>query len=460
MFESLTEKLQGTFKKLSGQGKLTENNIADALRDVRFALLEADVNFKIVRNFINDVRERSLGQEVLGSLSPELQIAKIIGDELTKLMGTESAKINIAPSGPTVIMLVGLQGCGKTTVAAKLALKFRSEGQNPLMVAADIYRPAAIKQLQVLGEQVDVPVFSMGTETSPDSIAQASVKHALNRGHNFVIIDTAGRLHIDENLMEELRDIKGAVKPTEILLVVDSMTGQDAVNVAEHFNTKLEVDGVVLTKLDGDARGGAALSIRAVTEKPIKFVGIGEKIDATTLEEFHPDRMASRILGEGDFKTLLERAETLFTEEQAKEFERKLTEKQGLDFDDLLMQLEQIKNMGPLDQLIDMIPGINKLPIKDMQVDEGQLKIAKAIIQSMTPEERRIPSLLDRSRKIRIANGSGTTVRDINQLVQQLGFMNRMVKQQTMELSDIAPAPKQIVKKLKKPRRRKKRKRR
>jgi signal recognition particle subunit SRP54 len=460
MFESLTEKLQGTFKKLSGQGKLTENNIADALRDVRFALLEADVNFKIVRNFINDVRERSLGQEVLGSLSPELQIAKIIGDELTKLMGTESAKINIAPSGPTVIMLVGLQGCGKTTVAAKLALKFRSEGQNPLMVAADIYRPAAIKQLQVLGEQVDVPVFSMGTETSPDSIAQASVKHALNRGHNFVIIDTAGRLHIDENLMEELRDIKGAVKPTEILLVVDSMTGQDAVNVAEHFNTKLEVDGVVLTKLDGDARGGAALSIRAVTDKPIKFVGIGEKIDATTLEEFHPDRMASRILGEGDFKTLLERAETLFTEEQAKEFERKLTEKQGLDFDDLLMQLEQIKNMGPLDQLIDMIPGINKLPIKDMQVDEGQLKIAKAIIQSMTPEERRIPSLLDRSRKIRIANGSGTTVRDINQLVQQLGFMNRMVKQQTMELSDIAPAPKQIVKKLKKPRRRKKRKRR
>ena len=459
MFESLTEKLQSTFKKLSGQGKLTEKNIADALRDVRFALLEADVNFRIVRNFIDDVTERSLGQEVLGSLSPELQIAKIIGDELTKLMGTESEKINIAPSGPTVIMLVGLQGCGKTTVSAKLALKFHSEGRNPLMVAADIYRPAAIKQLQVLGEQIDVPVFSMGTETSPDSIAQAAVKHALNRGHNFVIIDTAGRLHIDEKLMEELRDIKGAVKPTEILLVVDSMTGQDAVNVAEHFNTNLDIDGVVLTKLDGDARGGAALSIRAVTEKPIKFVGIGEKIDATTLEEFHPDRMASRILGQGDFQTLLERAETLFTEEQAKEFERKLTEKQGLDFDDLLVQLEQIKNMGPLDQLIGMIPGINKLPIKDMQVDEGQLKIAKAIIQSMTPEERKIPSLLDRSRKLRIANGSGTKVQDINQLVQQLRFMNRMVKQQTMEFSDIAPAPKQIVKKLKKPRRRKKRKR-
>ena len=459
MFESLTEKLQSTFKKLSGQGKLTEKNIADALRDVRFALLEADVNFRIVRNFIDDVTERSLGQEVLGSLSPELQIAKIIGDELTKLMGTESEKINIAPSGPTVIMLVGLQGCGKTTVSAKLALKFHSEGRNPLMVAADIYRPAAIKQLQVLGKQIDVPVFSMGTETSPDSIAQAAVKHALNRGHNFVIIDTAGRLHIDEKLMEELRDIKGAVKPTEILLVVDSMTGQDAVNVAEHFNTNLDIDGVVLTKLDGDARGGAALSIRAVTEKPIKFVGIGEKIDATTLEEFHPDRMASRILGQGDFQTLLERAETLFTEEQAKEFERKLTEKQGLDFDDLLVQLEQIKNMGPLDQLIGMIPGINKLPIKDMQVDEGQLKIAKAIIQSMTPEERKIPSLLDRSRKLRIANGSGTKVQDINQLVQQLRFMNRMVKQQTMEFSDIAPAPKQIVKKLKKPRRRKKRKR-
>lgn len=460
MFESLTEKLQGTFKKLSGQGKLTEKNIADALRDVRFALLEADVNFKIVRDFINDVRERALGQEVLGSLTPELQIAKIIGDELTKLMGTEAAQINIAPSGPTIVMLVGLQGCGKTTVAAKLALKFRSEGRNPLMVAADIYRPAAIKQLQVLGEQIDVPVFSMGTEISPDSIAQAAVKQALNRGHNFVIIDTAGRLHIDDELMGELRNIKGAVKPTEILLVVDSMTGQDAVNVAEQFNGSLDINGVVLTKLDGDARGGAALSIRAVTEKPIKFVGIGEKVDGTTLEEFHPDRMASRILGEGDFKTLIERAETLFTEEQAKEFERKLTEKQGLDFNDLLMQLEQIKNMGPLDQLIDMIPGMNKLPIKNMQVDEGQLKYAKAIIQSMTPEERRIPSLLDRSRKMRIAKGSGTSVQAINQLVQQLGFMNRMVKQQTMDFSDMMPGPKQVVKKVKKPRRRKKRKRR
>ena len=460
MFESLTEKLQSTFKKLSGQGKLTENNIADALRDVRFALLEADVNFKIVRDFINNVRERALGQEVLGSLTPELQIAKIIGDELTTLMGTEAAKINTAPSGPTIVMLVGLQGCGKTTVAAKLALKFRSEGRNPLMVAADIYRPAAIKQLQVLGEQIDVPVFSMGTEISPDSIAQAAVKQALNRGHNFVIIDTAGRLHIDDELMGELRNIKEAVKPTEILLVVDSMTGQDAVNVAEHFNGSLDIDGVVLTKLDGDARGGAALSIRAVTEKPIKFVGIGEKIDGTTLEEFHPDRMASRILGEGDFKTLMERAETLFTEEQAKEFERKLTEKQGLDFNDLLVQLEQIKNMGPLDQLIDMIPGMNKLPIKNMQVDEGQLKYAKAIIQSMTPEERRIPSLLDRSRKMRIAKGSGTSVQAINQLVQQLGFMNRVVKQQTMDFSDMMPGAKQVVKKVKKPRRRKKRRRR
>ena len=460
MFESLTEKLQSTFKKLSGQGKLTENNIADALRDVRFALLEADVNFKIVRDFINNVRERALGQEVLGSLTPELQIAKIIGDELTTLMGTEAAKINTAPSGPTIVMLVGLQGCGKTTVAAKLALKFRSEGRNPLMVAADIYRPAAIKQLQVLGEQIDVPVFSMGTEISPDSIAQAAVKQALNRGHNFVIIDTAGRLHIDDELMGELRNIKEAVKPTEILLVVDSMTGQDAVNVAEHFNGSLDIDGVVLTKLDGDARGGAALSIRAVTEKPIKFVGIGEKIDGTTLEEFHPDRMASRILGEGDFKTLMERAETLFTEEQAKEFERKLTEKQGLDFNDLLVQLEQIKNMGPLDQLIDMIPGMNKLPIKNMQVDEGQLKYAKAIIQSMTPEERRIPSLLDRSRKMRIAKGSGTSVQAVNQLVQQLGFMNRVVKQQTMDFSDMMPGAKQVVKKVKKPRRRKKRRRR
>ena len=462
MFESLTEKLQNTFKKLSGHGKLTEKNISDALREVRLALLEADVNFKIVRSFINDVREQALGQEVMGSLTPELQIAKIIGDELTKLMGTASEKINIAPSGPTIIMMVGLNGAGKTTVSAKLALKFRTEGRNPLLVAADVYRPAAIKQLQVLGDQINVPVFSMGTDTSPVSIAQEAVKSALNRGHNFVIIDTAGRLQINKELMKELRVIKGAIKPTEIMLVVDAMTGQDAINVAEQFNADLDIDGVILTKMDGDARGGAALSIRAVIQKPIKLVSVGEKVDTTTLEEFHPDRMASRILGEGDFKTLLEKAENVFTEDQAREFERKLTDKQGLDFDDLLVQLEQIKKMGPLDQLIDMIPGINKLPIdvKDLQVDEGQFQHAKAIIQSMTPGERRIPSLLDRSRKIRIAKGSGMTVREVNQLVQQLNFMNQMVKHQGLGMPKFTPGKPKLStkqKKVRKPRKRKKR---
>ena len=431
MFESLTERLQSTLKKIAGQGKLTEKNVADALRDVRRALLEADVNFKVARDFIEDVKEQTLGQQVLGSLTPELQIAKIIGDELTKLMGTQAVKINIAPSGPTVVMMVGLQGSGKTTAAAKLALRFRSEGRNPLLVAADVYRPAAIKQLEVLGEQIEVPVFSMGTDVSPVAIVNEAVKQGLNRGNNFVIVDTAGRLAIDEELMEELRNIKAEVNPTEILLVVDAMTGQDAVNIAEHFNNSLDIDGVVLTKLDGDARGGAALSIRAVTHKPIKFVGVGEKIVPTALEEFYPDRMASRILGEGDFATLVERAESIFSDDQAQELERKLSQKHGLDFDDLLMQLEQLKNMGPLDQLMDMIPGMNKLPIKGMKPDEDQLNYAKAIIQSMTPMERRNPSILDRSRRMRVANGSGTNVRQVNQLFDQLKLMNRMVKQQT-----------------------------
>ena len=429
MFESLTEKLQGTFKKLSGRGKLTEKNISDALREVRFALLEADVNYKIVRDFINDVKGRALGEEVLGSLTPELQIAKIFSDELTTLMGTEVEKVKIASSGPTIIMMVGLQGSGKTTAAAKLALQSRTEGRQPLLVAADIYRPAAIKQLQVLGEEIDVPVFSMGTEVSPVNIVQAAVKSALSLAQNFVIIDTAGRLHINEELMEELRRIKSAVNPTEILLVVDAMTGQDAVNIAEHFNTDLDIDGVILSKLDGDARGGAALSIRAVIQKPIKFVGVGEKVSPATLEEFHPDRMASRILGQGDFSTLLERAESVFSEDQARELERKLTDKQGLDFEDLLTQIEQIKKMGPLDQLIEMIPGINNLPTKGIQADESQLKYAKAIVQSMTPQERRNARLLNHSRRLRIANGSGTSVRQVNQLVEQLKFMNRMVKQ-------------------------------
>lgn len=431
MFESLSDRLQSTFKKIKGQGKLTEKNISDSLREVRRALLEADVNYTVTRDFIEKIRERSLGQEVMGSLTPELQIAKIIKEELTSLMGTESAKIQIAPSGPTVVMLAGLQGAGKTTVAAKLALKFRKDGRNPMLVAADVYRPAAIKQLQVLGEQIDAPVFSLGTDVSPVKIAKDAVQDALQRGYDCVIIDTAGRLHIDATLMDELKGIKDVVNPSEILLVVDAMTGQDAVNVAENFNNDLEISGVILTKMDGDARGGAALSIRSVTDKPIKFIGVGEKIDATTLEEFHPERMASRIIGQGDFQTLMEKAEAVFNEDQAKELERKLTEKKGLNFNDFLTQLEQIKNMGPLDQLLDLVPFKSQLPIKDIQPDESHLKYARAMIESMTPAERLNPQLLDRSRKLRISKGSGTSVNQVNQLVNQLRMMNNMLSQQT-----------------------------
>ena len=431
MFESLSDRLQSTFKKLKGQGKLTENNISDTLREVRRAFLEADVNYKVTREFIERIKVRALGQEVLGSLTPELQIARIIGEELTQLMGERAEKIRIAPGTPTIVMLAGLQGAGKTTVAAKLALRFRKEGRKPLLVAADVYRPAAIKQLQVLGEQTDTPVFSMGTEVSPVAIAESSVTEALTHGYNCVIIDTAGRLHVDDALMGELRQMKERVEPTEILLVVDAMTGQDAVNVAENFNKDLEIDGVILTKMDGDARGGAALSIRHVTQKPIKFIGVGEKIEAAALEEFHPERMSSRILGEGDFQTLLEKAEEVFTEDQAKELERKLTENKGLDFDDFLTQLEQLKNMGPLDQLMDLMPFKNQLPVQNLTPDESHLQTAKAIIHSMTLEERKNPRLLDRSRKLRISKGSGTTVNQINMLVSQLQMMNRMLNQQT-----------------------------
>lgn len=430
MFESLGNRLQGTLKKIRGQGKLTERNISDTLREVRRAFLEADVNYKVTREFIEQIKVRTLGQEVLGSLTPELQIARIIGEELTELMGNKAEKINIAPSGPTVIMLVGLQGAGKTTVAAKLALKFRKDGRKPLLVAADVYRPAAIKQLQVLGEQTETPVFSMGTETSPVEIAEASVEEALARGHNCVIIDTAGRLHVNDELMGELRQIKEGVKPSEVLLIVDAMTGQDAVNVAENFNNDLDIDGVILTKMDGDARGGAALSIRHITHKPIKFIGVGEKIEASSLEEFHPERMASRILGQGDFQTLLEKAEGVFSEDQAKELERKLTANKGLDFTDFLTQLEQLKNMGPLDQLLDLMPFKNQLPVQDITPDESHLRTTKAIIQSMTDEERRHPRLLDRSRKLRISKGSGTTVNQVNMLISQLQMMNRMLNQQ------------------------------
>ena len=430
MFESLGDRLQSTLKKIRGQGKLTESNISDTLREVRRAFLEADVNYKVTREFIEQIKARTLGQEVLGSLTPELQIARIIGEELTQLMGNKAEKIRIAPSGPTVVMLVGLQGAGKTTVAAKLALKFRKDGRKPFLVAADIYRPAAIKQLQILGEQTETPVFSMGTGTSPVEIAEASVKEALAHGHNSVIVDTAGRLHVNDELMGELRQMKARVNPAEVLLVVDAMTGQDAVNVAENFNNDLDIDGVILTKMDGDARGGAALSIRHITHKPIKFIGVGEKIEASTLEEFHPERMASRILGQGDFQTLLEKAEDVFSEDQAKELERKLTSNKGLDFTDFLTQLEQLKNMGPLDQLLDLMPFKNQLPVQNLTPDESHLQTAKAIIHSMTLEERKNPRLLDRSRKLRISKGSGTTVNQVNMLVSQLQMMNRMLNQQ------------------------------
>ena len=462
MFESLSERLQSTFKKIKGQGKLTENNISDSLREVRRAFLEADVNYKVTRDFIENIKERALGQEVMGSLTPELQIAKIIKEELTTLMGTESVKIQIAPNGPTLVMLAGLQGAGKTTVAAKLALKFRKEGRNPMLVAADVYRPAAIKQLQVLGDQIETPVFSLGTDVSPVKIAKDSVQDALKRGYDCIIIDTAGRLHIDETLMGELQGIKNAVNPSEILLVVDAMTGQDAVNVAENFNSDLDISGVILTKMDGDARGGAALSIRSVTEKPIKFIGVGEKIEAAALEEFHPERMASRIIGQGDFQTLMEKAEAVFNEDQARELERKLSEKKGLDFNDFLTQLEQIKNMGPLDQLLDLVPFKNQLPVKDLQPDESHLKYAKAMIQSMTPEERQNPTLLDRSRKMRISKGSGTSVNQVNQLVSQLRMMNNMLSQQaSMAMPKMAGKMgmlPQTQRKKRKPRKRKRRK--
>ncbi|MCD6507490.1 signal recognition particle protein [Candidatus Poribacteria bacterium] len=429
MFESLTEKLQNTFRRIRGQGRLTEKNINDALREVRLALLEADVNYKVVRDFINKVKEKAIGQEVMRSLTPDMLIMKIINDELTQLMGGEVERLRVNPNGTTIIMLVGLQGSGKTTAAAKLARKFKSEGKRPLLVAADVYRPAAIKQLQVLGDQIDVPTFSMGTAMKPEDICEAAVRHARNNGYDFVIIDTAGRLHINEELMQELERIKERIQPHEILLVADAMTGQDAVNVAKEFDERLDITGVMLTKLDGDARGGAALSIKAITGKPIKLAGVGEKLDA--LEEFHPDRMASRILGRGDLLTLVEKAERAIDEEKAKQLEKKLIEKRELDFEDMLEQIRQIKRMGTLDQLIDMIPGLGRLKGKGLQADEEQLKKAEAIINSMTPQERRNYRIINGSRKLRIARGSGTSVRDVNRLIQQLIQTNKLVKQLT-----------------------------
>lgn len=425
-FESLGEKLQGIFKKIKSKGKISEKDLKDALREVRMALLEADVNYKVVKDFVNKINEQAVGKEVLESLTPGQQIIKIVNDELTQLMGGTQSKLNIASKPPTIIMMVGLQGSGKTTTTGKLARLLKKQGRRPLLVACDIYRPAAIKQLQVLGEQVEVPVFSLGDKAKPVDIAKGAINHGTLHGNDIILIDTAGRLHIDEALMDELSEIKEKINPTEILLVVDSMTGQDAVNVAEKFNELLDITGVVLTKLDGDTRGGAALSVKAVTGKPIKFAGMGEKLDA--LEPFHPERMASRILGMGDVLTLIEKAQETFDAKKAKEMQEKL-KKAEFTLEDFLSQMEQMKSMGPLDQMVDMIPGMNKAKLKGMEFDEKEFVKAQAIIQSMTKEERKNPNIINGSRRKRIARGSGTSVVDVNRLIKQFEQAQKMMKQ-------------------------------
>ncbi|WIW69588.1 signal recognition particle protein [Anaerosinus gibii] len=427
IFEGLADRLQATFKKLRGRGKLTEDDVNEAMREVRMALLEADVNFKVVKDFIKKVKERAIGQEVLDTLTPAQVVIKIVNDELTALMGDTQSRINISSKPPTVIMLAGLQGAGKTTTAGKLAYTLKKQGKRPLLVAADVYRPAAIKQLQVLGEQLDLPVFTMPEGTNPVTIAEQAIVHAASYANDIVIIDTAGRLHINEELMQELKAIKQTVKPHEILLVVDAMTGQDAVNVAEHFNNDLGLDGVILTKLDGDARGGAALSVKAVTGCPIKFVGMGEKLEA--LEAFHPDRMASRILGMGDVLSLIEKAQSNFDLEQAQEMEKKLR-KDSFTLDDFLDQMNQVKKLGSLDQILGMIPGMGNLKKKlgDVDFDEKEIKRIEAIILSMTKKERRDPSILNGSRRKRIAIGSGNRVQDVNKLLKQFNEAKKLMK--------------------------------
>ena len=427
IFEGLSDKLQGALGKLKSKGKLTEKDVKDAMREVKLALLEADVNFKVVKDFIKKVQERCVGQEVMESLTPAQHVIKIVNEELTSLMGDVQSKVMISSKPPTIIMMVGLQGAGKTTTSGKIGNYFKKQGKRPLLVACDVYRPAAIKQLQVVGEKLDIPVFNMGDKESPVNIAKAGLSHAIKNNNDLVIIDTAGRLHIDETLMDELKSIKAEIKPHEILLVVDSMTGQDAVNVSESFDEALGLDGVVLTKLDGDTRGGAALSIRAVTQKPIKFIGMGEKLD--DLEPFYPDRMASRILGMGDVLSLIEKAQDAIDMEKAKELETKI-KKQDFDFEDFLTQMEQIEKMGPLDKVLGMIPGMGSIKnqLGDVDLNGKEMKRTKAIIQAMTLEERRKPEILNASRKRRIAKGSGTSVQDINRLIKQMNEMKKMMK--------------------------------
>ncbi len=427
-FEGLSEKLSAAFKKLRSKGKLNEEDVREVMREVRLALLDADVNYKVAKDLIKSITEKAVGEEVLSSLTPAQHVVKIVRDELTEIMGSSEARINLSSKIPTIIMMCGLQGSGKTTHSAKLAKMFRKQGHRPMLVACDIYRPAAIEQLKVVGEQVNAPVFEMG-QSDPVEIAKKAIAHAKDYGHDIVILDTAGRLHIDEELMQELTNIKEAVNPNEILLVIDSMVGQDAVNVAQTFNDTLEIDGVILTKLDGDTRGGAALSVRAVTGKPIKFVGMGEKLD--DLEIFYPDRMASRILGMGDVLTLIEKAQTEVDIKEAEKTAQKLKEN-SFDLEDLLAQMKQIRNMGPLGQLLNMIPGVSgKIDDSVAEAGEKDLRRIEAIIQSMTPEERRNPDIINPSRKRRIAKGCGCDVSQINRLLKQFSDMKKVMKHLT-----------------------------
>jgi signal recognition particle subunit SRP54 len=429
-FEGLADRLQNTMQKIRGKGKVTEADVKEMMREVRLALLEADVNFKVVKDFVKKVTERAIGQEVVKSLTPGQQVIKVVKEELTELMGGEQSKIAASNRPPTVIMMVGLQGAGKTTTTGKLANLLRKKyNRKPLLVAADIYRPAAIKQLETLGKQLSMPVFSLGDQVSPVEIAKQAIAKAKEDHNDYVLIDTAGRLHVDENLMDELKQIKELSKPDEIFLVVDAMTGQDAVNVAQSFNEQLGLTGVVLTKLDGDTRGGAALSIRAVTNTPIKFVGLGEKLDA--LEPFHPERMASRILGMGDVLTLIEKAQANVDEEKAKDLEKKMRTA-SFTLDDFLDQLGQVRKMGPLDEILKMMPGANKIKgMNNLQIDEKQISHVEAIIQSMTKDEKIHPEIINANRRKRIAKGSGTSIQEVNRLLKQFEDMKKMMKQMT-----------------------------
>lgn len=428
-FEGLASKLQETLKKLKGKGKLTEGDIKEAMKEVKRALLEADVNFKLVKDFVKTVSEKSMGAEVMESLTPGQHVIKIVNEELTALMGSNESKINFSTSGMTIIMLVGLQGAGKTTMAGKLALQLRKTNKKPLLVACDVYRPAAIKQLQVVGKQIDIPVFAMGDKVSPVDISKAGIQHAKNEGHNVVIIDTAGRLQIDESMMEELEVIKKEITPHEILLVVDSMTGQEAVNVAKTFDDQLDISGAILTKLDGDTKGGAALSIKALTGKPIKYVGIGEKMN--DLEVFHPDRMASRILGMGDVLSLIEKAQAAIDEKEAKELGEKMLTNE-FDLNDFLTSMQQMKKLGPMNKIFEMIPGLNTKQLEGVDFTKGEqgMKVYEAIINSMTLKERKRPQLVSNSpsRKKRIATGSGTTIQEINKLLKTFEMMKKTMK--------------------------------